>query len=591
MNAVFGVRWNDNVKRVPLALMAIALLASSFVSQPGAAQALSAEAGELISVIVRELPGTGDAPERFIESAGGTVEEELRIINGYVAKVPAAAATQLEKVPGVHSVTSNGRVKLLGGPNGKGHGNKRGHETGSLDYIANGATGAMSYYGAGYYGQGVDVAMIDSGVVPVEGLADDKVVHGPDLSFESQADDLRHLDTFGHGTHMAGIIAGLDPTRRGNQDYFAGVAPKARIVSLKVADAEGATDVSQVIAAIDWVVQHRRDNGMNIRVLNLSFGTDGTQNYRLDPLTYAAEVAWRKGIVVVVAAGNEGYGSKQLNNPAYDPFVIAVGASDPEQTWGVADDRLADFSSRGDGRRNPDLVAPGKSIISLRATGSAIDLAYPEGRLGERFFRGSGTSQAAAVVSGAAALVISQRPGVTPDEVKGLLTRTARPLPEADRRGQGAGLLNLAAALKAPSLGEVQLYTPATGTGSLEEARGSSQLVDGSIELSGEQDIFGTPWDANRWSIESLAETSWNGGTWNGIRWTGDTWLANRWSSALWEANRWSGASWSELTLSSNRWSSNRWSGDGWTSNRWSGDTWSSNRWSSNRWSSSMWGS
>src|SRR5438093_8645645 len=112
---------------------------------------------------------------------------------------------------------------------------------------------------------------------------------------------------------MAGIIAGHDDnvsaSEYTNHDNFMGVAPDARIVNVKVASASGATDVSQVIAAIDWVVQHRTDNGMNIRVLNLSFGTDGTQDYRVDPLAYAAEVAWRKGITVVVAAGNSGYGT------------------------------------------------------------------------------------------------------------------------------------------------------------------------------------------------------------------------------------------------------------------------------------------
>src|SRR5207249_6242881 len=139
-------------------------------------------------------------------------------------------------------------------------------------------------------------------------------------------------------------------------------------------------DVSQVIAAIDWVVQHRTDNGMNIRVLNLSFGTDGTQDYRVDPLAYAAEVAWRKGITVVVAAGNSGYGTAQLNNPAYDPYVIAVGADDTKGTQSTSDDIIPDWSSRGDGTRNPDIVAPGKSIVSLRDTGSQIDLNHPEGR-------------------------------------------------------------------------------------------------------------------------------------------------------------------------------------------------------------------
>src|SRR5438045_846718 len=165
-------------------------------------------------------------------------------------------------------------------------------------------TGATTYWSHGYTGQGVDVALIDSGVAPVNGLtAPGKVVAGPDLSFESQASNLQYLDTFGHGTHLAGIIAGRsDAAVPGSYltdtTDFLGIAPDARIVSIKVADSHGAADVSQVIAAIDWVVQHRTDNGMNIRVLNLSYGTRTSQGYTIDPLAFAAEQAWKAGVVV-----------------------------------------------------------------------------------------------------------------------------------------------------------------------------------------------------------------------------------------------------------------------------------------------------
>jgi serine protease AprX len=183
-----------------------------------------------------------------------------------------------------------------------------------------------------------------------------KVVNGADLSFEGQLDGFRYLDTFGHGTHMAGIIAGRDdavvPGREGNDNTnFMGIAPDAQILNVKVASSNGATDVSQVLAAIDWVVQHRNDNGMNVRVLNLSFGTDSTQSYVLDPLSYAAEVAWRKGIVVVAAAGNSQFGNNQLNNPAYNPHLLAVGANDTKGTFDTADDVVPDWSERGDGVR------------------------------------------------------------------------------------------------------------------------------------------------------------------------------------------------------------------------------------------------
>ncbi|HXJ63060.1 MAG TPA: S8 family serine peptidase, partial [Actinomycetota bacterium] len=153
-------------------------------------------------------------------------------------------------------------------------------------------TGATTYWSNGFTGQGIGVALIDSGVAPVDGLtAPGKVINGPDLSFESQASNLAYLDTFGHGTHMAGIIAGRSGVATSgayvnDTTHFLGMAPDAHIVSVKVADAHGATDVSQVIAAIDWVVQHRNDPGVNIRVLNLSYGTNSRQAYGPDPLGF-----------------------------------------------------------------------------------------------------------------------------------------------------------------------------------------------------------------------------------------------------------------------------------------------------------------
>ncbi|MEZ5167393.1 MAG: S8 family serine peptidase [Acidimicrobiales bacterium] len=195
--------------------------------------------------------------------------------------------------------------------------------------------GARSLWQQGITGRGVDVAVIDTGVVPVPALSDpDKVVAVVDLSLEASVPEATYLDNYGHGTHMAGIIAGRDPgadprSASERPTEFVGVAPDAGIVSVKVGDNTGAVDVSQVIAGIDWVIQHRNADGLNIRVLNLSYGTDGSQDYRIDPLAAAVERAWEAGIVVVVAAGNEGWHSRGLANPAYDPFVITVGGAEP----------------------------------------------------------------------------------------------------------------------------------------------------------------------------------------------------------------------------------------------------------------------
>ncbi len=543
----------------------------------------------MVAVIVRKSPGAGTQPETAVSVLHGHVDRRLGIINGFAATVPATALDPLIGSPGVASVTQDSSVRLLGDLDG--HDAKK--DAGSMVMLAQEVTGAGEFWNDGHTGRGVDVALIDSGVSPVEGLrGSGKVINGADLSFDSQSQDLRYMDSFGHGTHMAGIIAGRDedaksPIQKGDEEHFLGMAPDARIVNVKVADTFGATDVSQVIAAIDWVVTHRNDNGMNIRVLNLSFGTDATQDYRLDPLAYAAEVAWRKGIVVVVSAGNQGYGNAGLNDPAIDPYVIVVGAADAKGTWGSHDDRLSQFSSRGDGKRRPDLLAPGQSVVSLRVPGSYIDQTYPQGRVAERFFRGSGTSQAAAVVSGAAALIISQRPSIKPDEVKALLVGTSGRVSSSN----GPGMLDLKSAKDRSTPRSTQTWEQSTGTGSLEQARGSSHLTDGGVVLSGEKDIFGAPWSGNRWSSEMWAGTSWLGGRWNGNDWTGtcwcnQSWTGNSWSSITWTAPAWSGNRWS-----GNRWSGNRWSGDGWSGGAWSGNRWSSGAWSADTWSSAGWGS
>jgi serine protease AprX len=448
------------------------------------------------------------------------------------------------------------------------------------------AIGADTMWSRGYTGKGVGVALIDTGVVPVQGLTNGNVVNGPDLSFDSQSPS-PHLDGFGHGTHMAGIIAGNDGTRTG----FKGVAPDATLLSVKVGASDGSADVSQVIAAIDWVVQHRNDAGMNIRVLNLSFGTDGTQDTTLDPLTHAVENAWRHGIVVVVAGGNSGTLQQSLDNPARDPYVLSVGADDINNTAASSlDDSVPPFSSRGSSTRRVDVVAPGQSIVSLRDPGSVVDTEYPAAVVNSRFFKGSGTSQATAVVSGAAALLLQQRPSLTPDDVKRLLTTTAQPTPMADAAGRGAGLIDVAAAGLTSRPYYTQTAPRSTGLGTLEGARGTSHVGDNGVDLVGEQDIFGNPWRASVWAPLSSAGLAWSGGTWNGADWAGAcwcglSWTGLTWDSHTWSSHTWSGATWSSHTWSDESWDSHTWSGSGWVSHTWSSHTWSSHTWSDSVWS------
>ncbi len=445
-------------------------------------------------------------------------------------------------------------------------------------------------------GRGVDVALIDTGVAPVAGLTGtNKVVNGPDLSFESQHDGTRYLDGYGHGTHMAGVIAGRDPdVESGDEDddeVFVGMAPDARIVNLKVGTADGGADVSQVIAAIDWAVQHRRQDGLNIRVINLSYGTHSTQPYTVDPLAYAVENAWSKGIVVVAAAGNDGSG-QQLTMPAADPHVLAVGAVDHLGTSSRKDDVTGDFTNSGTSERRPDLLAPGKSVVSLRTPGSYSDRAHPEGRVtgddAGRFFRGSGTSQATAMVSGAAALLLQQRPELTPDQVKYLLTSTAEPL-KTGGFAQGAGVLDVNDMLKedTPSAAvAAQPWARSTGTGSLEASRGDSHVVDplDGTALTGEVDAMGAPWVARSWRDLTATDQAWSGGAWNGRTWTGAGWSGGSWTARSWREATWSGASWTGGDWSARSWRGDQWTANGWSSINLSGRSWSQDAWSSRSW-------
>lgn len=343
-------------------------------------------------------------------------------------------------------------------------------------------------------GSGVGVAILDSGVVPVGGLArPGTVVHGPDFSDEGDDPDLAGLDTFGHGTHVAGIVDE--------------VAPGARIISVKVAGADGMTSLGQVLQGLEWIRSHRDELG--IRVVNLSLGTDESDDYRHDVLAWEAERLWRDGIVVVASAGNKGADAGGLDLPAADPFVVAVGATDTAGTPDPADDTVADFSSAS-AVRPPDVLAPGTGIVSLRVPGSTLDTEFPGARVGDRYFRGSGTSQAAAITSGVAARLVQQRPRLTNDQVKALLVQGAVDVP-GPHAATGAGRIDLggSASLRTPPRGRaMQRFTPAV------------------LDLRGLSDEMGSSdyWDGRRWS----------GMKWSGRRWSGMKWAGMKWSGAEW---------------------------------------------------------
>jgi serine protease AprX len=377
----------------------------------------------------------------------------------------------------------------------------------SMWRIAANNTGARTYYNAGFFGQGVDVAVIDSGVSQVAGLDTGNVVNGPDLSTESQAkyagNDITWKDTYGHGTHLAGIIAGRDmpvseltaTTWSKDMTRFMGIAPRSRVLNMKVADAGGATDVTQVIAAIDWVVKHAHDPGYNVRVINLSYGLNSLASANTDALSYAVQQAWNAGIVVVAAAGNEGKAGTLndagvamdlgLTSPAFNRDVLAVAS------YGTLGASSFSTGASQDNMRFPDVAAWGESLPSFHVPGTTTDAmifeqcmedvskgeAWTTPLIGaaSRFVKGSGTSQAAAVASGAVALMLSQDPTLSPDEVKKLLSTSAAPVANGSRRTVGDGRIDLTAVFT----NKVKNIKPDNTNmkwGSLDAARGDSIL-------------------------------------------------------------------------------------------------------------------
>jgi serine protease AprX len=475
---------------------------------------------------------------------------------------------------------------------------------GSLYNIAE-VVGAHDAYRRGLTGKGIGVALIDTGVAPVRGLTSGNVVDGPDLSFDSQQPGLAHLDGFGHGTHMASIIAGRDvagtPSSYLDQRRFTGIAPDATLVNVKVGASNGAVDVTQVIAGIDWVVEHAKDPGLNIRVISLAYGTDSAQSSSVDPLAFAVENAVRHGIVVIASGGNDGEAAKTLANPAYDPHVLAVGAMDSAGTVTTSDDTVPTWSTRGTTARHVDVVAPGVSVLGLRVPGGTADSANPQARVGERFARASGTSQAAAVAAGQAALILQQYPALRPDQTKQLMTTTASGISSTLPIFGGSGLVNLRALLTNP-LGAllktvgglldsiVGGVSWGDGAGSLEKSRGSFHVGSGGSELRGEMDIFGSAWRGHTWAKQTSGGYAWDRGSWHGQRMSGDGWQNGAWPTTTWPSADWTGAgwtsdAWSARTWQDGAWSARTWQGDAWSARTWQGDAWAARTWQGMGWS------
>ncbi len=393
------------------------------------------------------------------------------------------------------------------------------------------SVGADSAWRSGWDGAGIGIAVIDSGIAAHPDLQDafglSRVVYRQNF-VDNQAGD-----PYGHGTHVAGILAGNGKSSLGRSftRTFMGIAPKANLIDLRVLDANGASTDSMVIAAIERAIALK--SRYNIRVINLSLGRPIYESYTLDPLCNAVEAAWKKGIVVVVAAGNLGRnGYASVLAPGNDPLVITVGAMKNMGTLTRSDDNIASYSSKGpsyiDLVAKPDLVAPANLSASLLAPNSTLAASYPDNivpvayystdpRTSPAYFRLSGTSMAAPVVSGAVALMLDKDPSLSPDTVKARLMKTASksfPLYSTatdpttgqtyvsayDLYTVGAGYIDIAAALASADVANGSAASPsihydsASGNGYLSYSRvsGVSAPIWGATAVWGTTAVWGS---------------------------------------------------------------------------------------------------
>ena len=484
------MRWTASLT-ISAALLGIFALAASSFAEPGqkmgplaarrAGLALGSSRVIITAADTSQLPDVADA----IDHAGGRRGRALPIIDAYVADMPNAALFGLSHNPHIsHIALDRAIVGTM-------------ERTGATI----GATAIREEFG--YDGSGVGIAVIDSGITSWH---DDLTGGGSRQRVDAFVDFVNERDTayddYGHGTHVAGIVAGNGMDSSGARS---GIAPNARLIVLKALDATGTGRVSDVIAAMHYVLVKRA--ALNIRVVNLSIASGVYESYDDDPLTRAAERLVKAGVVVVAASGNYGHDPQGriiyggVTAPGNAPWVLTVGASSHMGTTDRSDDRIAGFSSRGptaiDLAAKPDLVAPGVGIESLSDPGSAFYTTQSpyllEGTVPTTYLpylSQSGTSMAAPVVSGTVALMLQANPSLTPNQVKAILQYTAQVYPRYDPLTEGAGFLN--------AKGAVDLARAlATGTPAF-SPEWSGQLIWGNRLVTG-------GWltsDANAWSSD-----------------------------------------------------------------------------------------
>jgi serine protease AprX len=490
-------------------------------------------------VIVRSDPSrSGERVARAakaVRKEGGTPRKPLAIVGGVSARVKGNHILNLTRDADVDYVVKDRTLRAQFDP--------------GLD-SAKAATPGIVEVGApqawsqlGLTGRGVGVAIVDSGVYAHPDLAG-RIVASIDFTAASPTVSTTPTgDPGGHGTHVAGLVAG-DGTLSGGA--FTGVAPRANLISVRVIDSNGSSNVSTILCGLQWVLANR--NAYNIRVVNLSLGATPAGSYKSDLMATAAEVLNFAGVSVVVSAGNTGPFAGTVTTPGTDPYVITVGAVDDSGTSLVLDDLMAVFSSRGrtvfDNLSKPDLVAPGRKMVSLRSPGSALDTLFPDrqvtatGALTPDYYRLSGTSMAAPVVAGVIALMIERNPTLSPAQIKKRLKSTATTLTFGTALDRGAGLVDAYRA--AASVDPGKEYAPDRVSDAF--AKDMKKFIQGQpfvwrdLTYHGGVDSAGTSWEGVTWENVRWDTVTWENVTWEGFTWEGITWEGVTWETVTWQS-------------------------------------------------------
>ncbi len=389
------------------------------------------------------------------------------------------------------------------------------------------------------------IAVVDSGVDAGNPMFGGRVVK--EVALTSLTPNANG-DGRGHGTFVAGLAAGMLGSNWG------GASPTSKIVSLDVMNDKGKAMTSDVIAAADWIYQHKNEYG--IRVANFSLHAEGESSFLLDPLDRAVERLWFSGVVVVTAAGNyatDGQPSGVLYAPANDPFVITVGSVDVNATTDLADDITSPWSSYGytlDGFSKPELAAPGRYMLGAVPTTSTMPTERPDRIVAPGFMWMSGTSFAAPVVAGAAADLLALHPNWTPNQVKGALMVSAKALPAASPGSAGVGELKLDAAALVTAPPEANLALQKFLT--TDPLGGATPVFDAASWAEAAR--ADTAWDSASWAEASWAEASWNAASWAAASWSDASWATASWSDASW-----SDASWADGETGKHAWADLNW--------------------------------